>query len=143
MNPRHLAKHHASTFFRYALVGASGTLIDVGIFTLLVAKTVLWPWAAATISFIAAVLNNYTWNRKWTYAHQKKTNSKQFEKFFLVSCGGLILNILFLSLFRSSFTVFWNPLPLWGLTLAKIGASGCVLLYNFLLNTFWTFSSRA
>jgi dolichol-phosphate mannosyltransferase len=127
---------------KYALVGVSGTFIDIGLFALLLARTVLSPTIAATLSFILAVINNYTWNRLWTYAHVPKKNvHKQFAKFFFVSCGGLVLNILFLHLFSFGLSHVFFPLPIWGSVLAKIGASGMVLVYNFLLNTFWTFSS--
>ena len=136
-----MLKKHGPTFFKYVVVGVSGTMIDVGLFGLLLTYTALSSSVAATISFLFAVINNYTWNHLWTYAKKTKSDAKQFGKFFLVSCGGLILNILFLHLFSSLLGLFLFPLPVWGSIIAKVGASGAVLLYNFLLNTFWTFAS--
>jgi putative flippase GtrA len=137
-------KKHSVPFLKYALVGVSGTVIDVGLFTLLIAKTPLGiSYAghiiAATISFTLAVLNNYTWNRKWTFRHHKAEDKKRFMKFFLVSCGGWVLNTTFLTVFSSILLLMLGFLTPGVSALAKICASGVVLIYNFIANRFWTF----
>lgn len=151
---KNFAKKHAQVFLKYALVGIVGTIIDVGLFTLLVAATPLGDSlvgkvAAASISFVVAVLNNYLLNSAWTFERSVK-NKKQFSRFVTVSIGGWLLNITFLALFVwllhsalvSAALVLWSdPLPTWSSTLAKIGASITVLIYNFLANRFWTFKA--
>ncbi len=137
-----LLKKHGWTFIKYALVGASGTIIDVAGFTLLVERGVGRNIAAVT-SFIAAVVNNYTWNRLWTFHSHNKAVKTQFVKFLLVSIIGLLLNLFFLSVFSgmlaSYVQVSVEALPAWANASAKLGASGVVLIYNFLANRFWTF----
>ena len=59
-----------SRFIRFAIVGAAGAVIDFGVFNFLTnlvgyfKENVVW---ASVISFILAVISNFTWNRLWTY----------------------------------------------------------------------------
>jgi len=149
-----LGQQHGLVFLKYALVGISGTFIDVGLFTFLIATTFLGSTpalhaVAASTSFVLAVTNNYYWNSRWTFAADSKVGSKkQYAKFLLVSAGGWLLNIFFLTIFSSilyqlmisaSIINVTASIPTWGLTLAKIAASIAVLTYNFIANRFWTF----
>lgn len=143
---------HGITFLKYAVVGVSGTLIDVLIYTVLVSSTNLGvDWhgrtAAATCGFLIAVLNNYTWNRLWTFQSRHRKMGKEFFTFFVVSCGGWLLNIL--CVISLSWVVYHilnlaavADLPAWANALVKIGASGIVLVYNFIGNRFWTFKEK-
>lgn len=130
-------------FLKYAVVGATGTLIDIAGFAFLLQFTPLNRFFAATISFTAAVVNNYTWNKRWTFHDRDKHIGGQFLKFFLVSLGGLLLNLFFLWNFGNAIAWFLqtatSDLSVSANSLAKLGASGCVLIYNFLMNRYWTF----
>ncbi len=141
-----LKQQHGLVFLKYAAVGISGTIIDVGLFTFLISTTFLGGSpalhaVAASTSFILAATNNYYWNKRWTFAAAKKEAvKKQFAKFLLVSAGGWLLNICFLTIFSAALDqLFTGTLPTWGSALAKILASIAVLMYNFLANRFWTF----
>ena len=68
------------TFLKYALVGVSGTIIDVVGFTALISLTSLNRFIAASLSFVAAVINNYSWNRIWTFQDHVH-DQKQILKF--------------------------------------------------------------
>jgi putative flippase GtrA len=126
----------------------TGTVIDVGGFTALITLTPINTFVAASLSFIAAVINNYTWNRVWTFQDKVHSIAKQFPKFLTVSVGGLLLNLFFLwlNIFILGQLLVWigtvadtQSLPAWALTLSKLGASAIVFSYNFLANRFWTF----
>lgn len=134
-------------FVKYSIVGAVGTLIDVAGFAALLAFTPLNRFIAATISFIAAVINNFTFNKIWTFHDHSTAVTTQFTKFFIVSVGGLILNLTFLWIWGLVIAylikVTSADLPVWANTLAKLGASAVVLIYNFLMNRFWTFKPEA
>ena len=54
-------------FGRFALVGALGTGLDMGLLLLLTAAG-LPTLPANVISYSAGIVNNYTWNRRWTFA---------------------------------------------------------------------------
>lgn len=143
---------NGKTVLKYALVGMTGTVIDVAGFTALLAFTPLNTFVAAAISFIAAVVNNYTWNRLWTFQDTTHRIARQFPKFLMVSVGGLLLNLFFLwlNILVLGYLLTWagvipqaQSLPAWGLTLCKLGASAFVFSYNFLANRFWTFGKSS
>jgi len=78
-------------FIKFALVGVSGTLIDFGIFNFLLFFKFSSNFAY-TISFIVAVLNNFYWNRNWTYPESKIHPIKtQLIKFSSVSVAGFLI----------------------------------------------------
>ncbi len=78
-------------FIKFALVGISGTIIDFGIFNLLLFFKFSSNFSY-TISFIVAVLNNFYWNRNWTYPESKIRPIKtQLIKFSTVSVAGFLI----------------------------------------------------
>ena len=78
-------------FIKFALVGISGTFVDFGIFNLLLFYKFSSNFAY-TISFIVAVLNNFYWNRNWTYPESKIHPIKaQLIKFSSVSVAGFLI----------------------------------------------------
>lgn len=80
-----------SRFIKFAFVGISGTIIDFGIFNLLLFFKFSSNFAY-TISFIIAVLNNFYWNRNWTYPESKTHPiNTQLLKFSTVSVAGLLI----------------------------------------------------
>ncbi len=54
-------------------------------------------YIAATISFLFAVVNNYLWNRAWTFRDQRGHFGYQGLRFFVVSTSVYAANILLLS----------------------------------------------
>ncbi len=84
-------------FWRFALVGCMGILIDFGIFNLL-------AWATHTtkgdglipiniISFAAAITNSYIFNKNWSFGdHAFGGNAKKFSSFLLISLIGNFIN---------------------------------------------------
>lgn len=116
---------------RFLTVGASGTLLDLALFAVLKQA---FGWAtlpANIVSFSAGILNNFTWNRLWTFADVRaKRAYVQFLQFAVVSLGGLLLNTLLV--------LFLEPLS--GVALAKALATGVVVCWNFSANRYWTFN---
>lgn len=127
-----------SRFFRFATVGAIGMVVDLSILNTLV-KLAGWPLLYAnSISFSAAVLNNFTWNRRWTFPESRsRPVHTQLPQFALVNVLGLLINNLVLlavyHLIRG-----WIPDP-WNYNLAKVFAIGVVLFWNFGANRLWTY----
>src|SRR5262249_14172576 len=59
-------------FAKFAIVGASSTLIDMGLFWAMVrqlgwGETLLMRIVANSISFTLGVTNGFLWNRYWTF----------------------------------------------------------------------------
>jgi putative flippase GtrA len=150
-------------FLKFAMVGTLGAVIDLGTSNLLMA-TVLPPVGdsrdfhialAATISFIAAVLSNFTWNRYWTYPDSRSTPLiQQLGQFAAVSVSGwlgrttwVVLSTPFLiGLVESALIAAESPLVQsehtvnqMGGTLAVLIAIFIVMIWNFFVNRYWTY----
>lgn len=59
-------------FVRYCVVGGTGTFIDLVCLYIFVDYFHISVIAAATISFLLAVVNNYTLKRVWTFRSKSK-----------------------------------------------------------------------
>jgi dolichol-phosphate mannosyltransferase len=100
----HLLK--TSTFLRFCIVGASGTLIDTAmLFLLSDPRTLNWNLTGSKI--IAAELaltNNFIWNDLWTFGkfsscqNTLRQRARRFLKFNLLCSVGIILNIIILNI---------------------------------------------
>lgn len=136
-------------FFRFALVGISGTIVDFSIFYLLTRLIGLPKNQSSNISFVIAVINNFIWNRNWTYPESKLKNfPEQLFKFTIVSVVGLIIrNKIFplidkplidlsTSLFGQHF--FIKP-ELTGDIIALGIVILIVLFWNYFINRLWTY----
>ena len=76
----------SAPFFKFLFVGGTGLLVDEGIFNtlvLLMGKTNDTYWQG--ISFLAAVVWNFIWNRVWTFSATKGKGGSQLGKFFIVA----------------------------------------------------------
>ncbi len=132
------ANKEMQRFSRFLTVGAVGTVLDFSLLTML--KLAGLPTLFAnSFSFTAGLINNFTWNRLWTFNDGIPTDwRKQFAQFTLISLFGLALNnIILLSLEG----VLGNILgqPEWGYLPAKVIATGVVVFWNYFANRMWTF----
>jgi putative flippase GtrA len=135
---------------KFGSVGASGYVINLAVFALLVHFADLHHMAAAVGAFVVAVSNNFWWNRHWTFAagaghagwpaepaRAKPSRAAvealyfQAARFFVVSLVGLAINLVLLELFISSF-----DLPELA---AQALAVALVTPVNFIGNKLWTF----
>jgi len=137
-----------SRFIRFAIVGFIGAIVDFGLFNLLIRLAGVAAIVASAISFIAAVLSNFLWNRYWTYPDSRSKHIlHQLTQFGLVSLVGLgirlglfaILETPLISMASRYFPNFLDP--------AFIGHNATlaisiliVMLWNFFANRFWTYS---
>jgi len=149
MTTKHFFYSNWKSFLKYAIVGVSGTIIDIGGFNLLISGIALLNTNLLTrsltksLTFLAAVLNNFIWNKTWTFRDHQASVKTQFLKFFFVSLGGFFLNLFFFNVFSfilsSLLKVATDELTPLMSTGAALGASATVLTYNFLMNRYWTF----
>jgi len=93
-------------FVRFATVGLSGVIVDMGLLYLLSDPTML-GWGLTRSKLIAAevaILNNFVWNDSWTFrdlsAAQRglKARLRRFGKFQLVCLAGVAINATLLNL---------------------------------------------
>ena len=152
-------------FLRFSVVGLVGAIVDLGTLVLLQA-TLLPPSSAilvalaTTIAFFAAVINNFLWNRYWTYPDSRSRPLRlQLIQFALVSVVGWVGRTIWISAAYAALGAALMPLALPLLRIlrpeyapsataeGKLGtfAAWCigilvVMLWNFFANRYWTYS---
>jgi putative flippase GtrA len=158
-----LAKTNRQEFKRFSkflVVGVTGFIVDFGVFNLLLKALNFPPVLAQAISFTLAAINNFTWNRYWTYPDSRsKPILRQFGMFFVLSVIGLLIRTPIFALFSDpmvalvetmQYGVFagligfvTNTLHIsieqLGLNLALAVAVLVVLFWNFFSNRFITY----
>lgn len=125
-------------FFKFAIVGAFGAIVDFSTLNFLVLVAGVAPTWANPFSFAAAVVSNFTWNRLWTFpeSRQRRVHS-QLGKFALVNTIGLGINqFIFVITLHLVADVVGHP---WDYNLSKAIAIGIVLFWNFGVNRLWTY----
>ena len=118
----------------FAVIGLTGTAITFILLTLL-HKGLGWKIAFANIpAYCAGIVNNYAWNRLWTFRHvEHKPMLHQGGQFALVSVGGLIINTIVLTLLSHEFDF----------RIAFAIAAGTAFFWNFGINHQLTFKHKA
>lgn len=146
INPRERTR-----FLKFAVVGIIGAIVDFGIFNLLSSVLSVNKVSASIVSFSAAVVSNFLWNRYWTYPDSRsKPVTRQLLEFSIVNVIGLIIRTpLFAYLaeklpkyFES--TAYFKYLPLtpafWGHNVSLAIAVVVVMFWNFFINRYLTYS---
>ncbi len=86
-------------FFKFLVVGTTGFVVDFGVFNLLIRALEFAPVLAQAVSFTLAAVNNFLWNRYWTYPDSRsKPILRQFGQFFVLSVIGLLIRTPIFSL---------------------------------------------
>ena len=117
---------------KFCIVGGSGYVVNLAVYSALVLSGVHYL-VAAVCSFLVAVTNNYTWNRLWTFRHQRGHLVYQGFRFLIVSTIALVGNLTFLS-----------ALVFLGVPKIPAQAIAIVLVmpWNFVANKLWSFRRR-
>jgi putative flippase GtrA len=121
--------------FKFGVVGATGYVINLIVFAILVAGLDLHHIPAAVGAFLVAVTNNFIWNRHWTFDAAGGHAGHQAWRFVAVSVAGLGVNLIALTLLVD---VAGAPeLPGQALAVA------IAMPVNFIANKMWTFVGGA
>jgi dolichol-phosphate mannosyltransferase len=118
---------------KFCVVGASGYVVNLAVYTLLLRGADLHYAPAAVGSFLVAVTNNYAWNRLWTFRGQRGHVVFQGLRFLVVSTMALGANLLVLYVLIEAGL---------GEVLAQALAIMIVTPVNFVGNKLWSFRHR-
>ena len=147
----------AKRFVKFGMVGAFGALVDFGSFNLLLSffqitglvTGQIMPAVAGSISFILAIISNFTWNRYWTYPDSRsKPIVRQFFQFFFVNALALLIRVPVLTFthlpFAQGVSLLLPALDPYALRLGKnlslVLAVGMAMFWNFFVNRYWTYN---
>jgi len=131
-------KRRVARFSKFVLVGLSGTIMDYGLFLLL--KDADWNSAFANVCAASlGMLNNFYWNRQWTFSGMRnKSSGVQFVQYFVVSLVGLAISTLVVVALEEPF-----EMRVANAQMAYIGvklvASVAGFVWNYAANLNWTF----
>ena len=116
---------------KFLLVGLSGYVVNLAVFTFSLEVLGVHHIAAATLAFLVAVMNNFWWNRHWTFAARGGHAGFQAARFFTVSVVAFLIQLVILQLLIT------------GPDLPKVLAQAISLVLatpvNFIGNKLWSF----
>jgi len=143
-------KQERIRFLKFSFVGVTGTIVDFGFMNLLsLVFKVSLVWAQG-ISFALAVLNNFLWNRYWTYPESKsKAIVKQLVQFVIINVIGILIRTPLVPwLDRQLYTFFQSvnlDLPLHNNVISQNLALAIAILiitfWNYFANRYWTYGN--
>ncbi|GMA42282.1 GtrA family protein [Mobilicoccus caccae] len=160
-----ITRTHVGEMMRFALVGGSGVLVNLGVVILLNRLTpfdpesvflpllptdfnIRWFHVFASLAFLVANLCNFELNRIWTFRAGARTERTRFLRFFTIGLAVLVVQLLLMTLLMHPYSPLELPTDvLDGTTGFRTRAYWAQLItviavtpLSFLLNRLWTFS---
>jgi putative flippase GtrA len=126
-------RHNWEQLLKFCLVGASGYVVNLAIYALLLNAANVHYAPAATASFLAAATSNYMLNRHWTFRAQRGRVGVQGARFLVVSTVVYLANLGLLSILVSAGV---------GKIVGQAMAIVLVTPLNFVGNKLWSFRRR-
>lgn len=146
-----MKKESLGQFLKFALVGVLNTVVDFLVFQLL-NLTLGWTYLAQVIGYSAGVLNSYFCNSRWTFRKEHQRSAREAAAFVVVNLVSLGVSLGVLWLCRNPFGITdawvagWIPAWLGGFvkgdTIAKLIATPCAILVNFIGNKLFVFRAK-
>ena len=121
-------------FVRFALVGSSGVLTNLAVYSSLIYLLYVHYLIAATVSFVTAMTGNFILNLRWTFkTHDQgiRAIGDQYLRYATVTIISYGINIVALWILVD----FWD----WHKVLAQLTAIFMTTISNFLGSKLWAF----
>jgi putative flippase GtrA len=130
-------------FMKFGTVGASGVVVNLGVLYLCqeflfvsIQSHDMRLNASLAVAIFCATVNNFFWNRAWTWSDRKHHPDKHlllhFGQYALACWVGIVLQVLLTKLF----VIYLYYI------IANAAAIVLASVFNFLVNNFWTFRSH-
>jgi putative flippase GtrA len=123
--------HNWLQLVRFGAVGATGYTVNLAVFALLVHGLSVHFQVAAVVAWLVAVLNNFWWNRHWTFGAGDGHAGFQAARFFVVSFLAFLVSFVILTLLVHA-------------GIEKVVAQAIAIVaatpLNFLGNKLWSFA---
>ncbi len=114
---------------RFCVVGTSGVVVNLAVFSVLVKHWGVQHMVAATVSFVVAWCTNFWLNKHWTFRQHGLSIVQQGARNLIVSLVALGLNLVILYFLEKHMSEIG----------AQLIAIAVVTPVNFLLNRRWSF----
>lgn len=126
-----MTKESLRQFIRLGLVGGFNTIVDFGIFNILLLMLPNERWEASvavSLSYIGATAFSYILNRRWTFELDGSWGSgRETGAFYMVNTLALAATLAIVE----GAQVLWGPLTVLQLNLAKFAAVVVVLFPKY------------
>ena len=116
---------------KFCLTGVLNTVIDMGVYTLLLKVFHVNAAVSQVAGYSMGVLNSYIINRSWTFSTSTKFFSATMIKFILANLATLLLSLEVLHILTVNLGM--------GELLAKLPVTAVTILVNFFLSNFFVF----
>lgn len=125
--------HNSRTFIKFAIVGLSGVIVNLGLFTLLLQANVN-KYLASPISIEASIITNFLLNNYWTFRLRNSRDRVRIKglKFNIISLVSLALSY-------STFVVLSVLFPETAPEVHQLIGIAPAMFINYFLNSYWTF----
>jgi len=124
------------TFIRFALVGASGTIVNLGVFSVAL-HAGLNKYIASPLAVEVSIIWNFFLNNYWTFRERRTRDRVRIKglKYNLVSIASLGVSF-------ATFTAMTLFVPRASPVLDQFVGIVPAVLVNYFLNSYWTFRSH-
>jgi len=155
MKPKISTRKETTRFLKFAVVGAIGAVVDFGTLNLLNYLTGMDFIYRQAISFTLAIINNFIWNRYWTYPDSRsKSLGKQLTQFFLINAIGILVRTPIIQFSMKAIQSVLEPLlgdvvlpfsdfltvEVIAENLSVVVAIFVIMMWNFFVNRHWTYN---
>jgi putative flippase GtrA len=123
--------HNWLQLLKFCAVGASGYVVNLCVFAIFVGPLSTHHLVAATAAFAVAVMNNFWWNRHWTFRARGGHAGFQAARFFTISIAAFVFAAAILELLVSVAGVADVPAQ----AISIVAATPL----NFIGNKMWSF----
>lgn len=140
---------------RFCIVGLFNTIVDYGIFYILISIAGLHKSIAQVFSTAVAMCGSYLINRYWTFGKSGHGNAIEITKFVIINIVSMLTVMVFTHLFydilhienvaNSALVILNINLYIQGdgaVMLCKAAASLFSIIVNFLGNKLWVFKDK-
>jgi len=150
-----ISKNGMLQVVRFGLVGCCNTLVDYGVFYLMITAVNLHKSISQVIATAVAMCVSFLLNRKWTFQKAGTGNLAEIGKFIAVNLVSMLVVIVFTHLFydilhienlaNAMLSAFGVSFAFEGdnaVMIAKLFASVFSVIVNFIGNKFWVFRTK-
>jgi dolichol-phosphate mannosyltransferase len=123
----------SGTFIKFGIVGASGVLLNLGFFTLLLTVRVN-KYIASPLAIQLSIFWNFWLNNYWTF-RSRRTNDRTLLKGVKFN----IVSLLALAVSYGTFVALSHAFPLVAPSVHQLIGIVPATLINYFLNSYWTF----
>ena len=127
----------SKTFLKFLVVGASGVVVNLFMFTLLMNMMGINKYIASPIAIQISIVTNFLFNNIWTFAHRETDTAIHIRglKFNMISFVALAVSY-------STFVLLSMANPAGMPQIHQVLAIVPATLINYFLNSYWTFKNK-